>query len=181
VQFARNGTVIFEFVGKSKIKHRKLLVDQELALLLRDLVNIGRGRKLFQYFDELQKPRPVTPSQINAYIKTLTSPEFSSKDFRTWGASLLAATEFAELGVAETEQQLKKNIVRVVKSVAEQLGNTPTVCRGSYIHPNVIKAYMRGITLLHFTPRKRQSLKRIETAELDPAELSLIELFRKFS
>jgi DNA topoisomerase-1 len=180
VQFGRNGTVVFDFVGKSKIKHRKVLVDHELAALLKDLVNIGRGRKLFQYFDEMQKTRPVTPSQMNAYIKELTSPEFSSKDFRTWGASLLAAIEFAELGVAETEQQVKKNIVHVVKNVAEQLGNTPTVCRSSYIHPTVIKAYTKGMTIHDLTPRRLRSLKRIEAAELEPAEVSLMELFRTF-
>ena len=181
VQFGKNGTVVFEFVGKSKIRQRKLMVDAELSSLLRDLVNIGRGRKLFQYIDEFEKPRPVTPSQINAYIKSITAPEFSSKDFRTWGASLLAAIEFAELGVADDERQLKKNIVAVVKSVAEQLGNTPTVCRSSYINPTVIKAYSKGITIHDITPRNLRSLKRIESAELDPAEVSLLELFRQVS
>lgn len=180
VQFGRNGTVIFEFVGKSKIRHRKLLVDPDLAALIKELVNIGRGRKLFQYIDEVtQRPRAVTPMQMNGYIKQITGAEFSSKDFRTWGASLLAASEFAELGPADDERQLKKNIVQVVKNVAEQLGNTPTVCRSSYIHPNIIKAYTQGVTIQDFTPRRRRSLRRIES-ELEPAEASLLKLFETF-
>jgi DNA topoisomerase-1 len=181
VQFGRNGIIIFEFVGKSKIKHRKLLVDPDLSSLIKELVNIGRGRKLFQYIDEeTQRAKPVTPMQMNSYIKTITAPEFSSKDFRTWGASLLAATEFAEIGVAADERQQKKNIVQVVKNVAEQLGNTPTVCRSSYIHPNIIKAYCQGVTIQDFTPRRSRSLRSIEQAELQPAEASLLKLFEEF-
>jgi len=180
VQFGRGGKVIFEFVGKHKISHRKLLIDPDLASLIKDLVNIGRGRKLFQYIDEeTQRPRPVTAAQMNNYIKSITAPEFSSKDFRTWGASMLAAVEFAELGPAEDEKQLKKNIVHVVKSVAAQLGNTHTVCRSSYIHPNIIKAYSRGVTIHDFTPRRSRSLHRIE-AESEPAEKSLLKLFEEF-
>lgn len=177
ISFARRGAVVFEFVGKSKIHHRKVLVDEELSSLLRELTAIGRGRKLFQYLDDDARPRPVTPTQINSYIKTITSPQFSAKDFRTWGATVLAAMEFAELGPAENEQQFKKNVVRVVKSVAEQLGNTPTVCRSSYIHPLIISAYEKGLTIENFTPRRIRRLKRYE-AELEPAELSLMEMFR---
>ncbi|HTH52116.1 MAG TPA: hypothetical protein VL501_09295 [Pyrinomonadaceae bacterium] len=177
ISFARRGAVVFEFVGKSKILHRKVLVDEELSSLLRELTAIGRGRKLFQYLDEDAKPRPVTPTQINAYIKSITAPEYSAKDFRTWGATMLAAVELAELGPAEDEKQLKKNIVRVVRSVAEQLGNTPTVCRSSYIHPLILSAYEKGVTIGDFTPRRNRRLKRFE-AELEPEELSLLDMFR---
>ncbi|TGN36905.1 DNA topoisomerase IB, partial [Klebsiella oxytoca] len=84
---------------------------------------------------------------INSYLKTVTAPEFSAKDFRTWGGTLLTAVELAEIGKPEDEKHLKKNLCAAVKKVAEQLGNTPTVCRGSYIHPKVIKAYENGVTL----------------------------------
>jgi DNA topoisomerase-1 len=173
----RRGEVIFEFVGKSSIKHRKLLVDEELAALIHELTSIGRGRKLFQYLDEDSRAHPVTPTQINAYIKSVTAPEYSAKDFRTWGATMLAAMELAELGPAADEKTLKSNIVRVVRSVAEQLGNTPAVCRSSYIHPLILTAYEKGVTIQNFTPRKSRHLKRFES-ELEPAELSLLEMFR---
>jgi len=179
VTFKRGGVVIFDFVGKKKIQHRKVLVDQELASLLKDIVAIGRGRKLFQYLDEEGRAHPVTPSQINNYIKSITAPEYSAKDFRTWGATMLAALELAELGPAEDERQVKKNIVKVVRSVADQLGNTPAICRASYIHPLILKAYERGITVENFTPRRQRQLKRYE-AEFEPAEVSLLEMFRRF-
>ena len=173
-----NGKVVFEFVGKSRIKHKKVLVDAELAALLKELAKLGRGRKLFQYFDEEGKLRGVKPAQINAYIKTITSPEYSAKDFRTWGASLLAAIELAEIGLAEDDRQAQKNIVNAVKNVAAELGNTPTVCRSSYIHPNILRAYTRGLVLDSFTPRRSRHAKRIE-AEFEPEEISLLELFKE--
>jgi DNA topoisomerase-1 len=178
VTFRRKGQVIFEFVGKRKIQHRKVLVDEELATLLKDLVSIGRGRKLFQYLDDDGRAHPVTPTQINNYIKAITAPEYSAKDFRTWGATMLAAQELAEIGPADDERQIKKNIVQVVRSVAEQLGNTPTVCRASYIHPLILNAYEKGITIENFTPRRSRHLKRYEV-EFEPAEASLLEMFRR--
>jgi DNA topoisomerase-1 len=178
VMIMRGGKVIFDFVGKSKIQHRKVFVDEELATLLKELTSIGRGRKLFQYIDEDGRAHAVTPTQINSYIKTITAPEYSAKDFRTWGATMLAAQELAEIGPADDEHQIKKNIVRVVKSVAEQLGNTPAVCRSSYIHPLILKAYEKGITIENFTPKRFRPLKRYE-AEFEPAEVSLLEMFRR--
>ncbi len=174
------GKVIFEFVGKSRIKHRKVIVDTELAALLNELVKIGRGSKLFKYFDDAQKLHPVKPSEINAYIKSITAPEFSAKDFRTWGATLLAAVRLAEIGICEDERQVKKNIVQAVKTVAEDLGNTPAVCRASYIHPSVLNAYAKGLILDSFTPHRLRLAKRIEL-EFEPEEIALLEMFRKLN
>jgi DNA topoisomerase-1 len=153
-----------------------VLVDEELAALMKELKDLGTSRKLFHYFGEDGKPRPVRPSEVNGYLKSLTSDEFSAKDLRTWGATLLAAIELAEIGRAEDEAQLKKNIVKAVKNVADQLGNTPTVCRGSYIHPVVIKAYEKNTILEDFQPKKARRTKRTQ-ADYEPEELSLLKLF----
>ena len=177
LQFGRNGELVFDFVGKSHIKHRKVLVDLELAALMKELKDLGGARKLFHYVDETGTVKAVKPSDINNYLKSITSPEFSSKDFRTWGGTLMAAVELAELGKPEDEKQLKKNIVKAVKKVAEQLGNTPTVCRGSYIHPVVIRSYESGITLDEFRPRKARRISRVEN-EFEPEERALLRLFR---
>jgi DNA topoisomerase-1 len=176
LEIKRGGQLVFDFVGKSHIKHRKILVDEELANLMKDLKQLGAARKLFHYLGEDGKPRSVRPGDLNSYIKQATSPEFSAKDFRTWGATLLAATALADLGKAETEREIKSNILRAVKSVAEQLGNTPTVCRGSYIHPTVLKAYESGITIDEFRSRKtRRRIQRVET-DYEPEEKALIKL-----
>jgi len=172
----RGGKLVFDFVGKHHIKHRKILVDEELAAIMRDLKTIGGARKLFNYLDENGKPRPIKPSDINNYLKTITAPEFSAKDFRTWGGTLLAALELAEIGAADEETILKKNIVKAIKRVAEQLGNTPTVCRASYIHPTVLKSYESGITLMDVEKKKKRAIK-LSQAEYEPEEIALMKLF----
>ena len=175
----RGGKLVFEFVGKSYIKHRKVLVDKDLAAVMSELKALGKSRKLFHYQDAEGQPRPVRPSDVNSYIKSITCGDFSAKDFRTWGATLLAAVELAQIGRAETEAEMKKNVVRAVKRVAEQLGNTPTVCRGSYIHPVVIKAYEKGIILEDFAPTRNRRTTRTQ-ADYEPGEASLLRLFEAF-
>ena len=151
-------------------------MDKELAMLLRDIKAIG-GSKLFEYYDAEGRVQAIKPRDVNEYIKSATSPEFSAKDFRTWGGTLLAAVRLAEIGLAEDERQAKKNIVRAVKRVAEHLGNTPTVCRGCYIHPTVIELYQKGTTLAEFRRRVERYIKRIET-EYEPEEKALLNMLR---
>lgn len=174
----RHGKLEFNFTGKSHVTHRLVLVDEELAAVVKEIASIGRGRKLFRYIDESGKARPVSPAQLNSYLKRATDPSYSSKDFRTWGGTLLAAVKLAEIGPGGNEGEIKKNIVRAVKRVAEQLGNTPAVCRASYIHPAVIDAYMNGKTLEHFRPRKSRRIKLIH-AGLEPEEAALIKMLNK--
>ena len=123
------GQLIFTFVGKHHIKHRRILVDEELASLLCDIQSL-RGKRLFQYWDEAnRRPVAIRPRDVNEYIKTATAPEFSAKDFRTWGGTLLCAVELAELGKPADDREAKRNILHAIRAVAEHLGNTPAVCR----------------------------------------------------
>ena len=171
----RGGVLVFDFVGKSHIKHRKVLVDEDLAGVMQDLKSVGTAGKLFHYLDEDGKPHQICPADINRYIKKATGPEFSAKDFRTWGGTLLAAVRLAELGKPEDEKEIKKNIVQVVKEVSDQLGNTPSVCRGSYIHPDVLKNYESGVTIDDFRPRSARRIRRIES-DFDPEEKALLRM-----
>ena len=90
---------------------------------------------------------------------------------------MLAAAELAEIGKAEDEKARTTNIIRAIKKVAADLGNTPAVCRGSYVHPKIIKCYEAGITLDHFSPRKARRIKRIQS-ELDPEESALLRMLK---
>ncbi|MFL6335223.1 MAG: DNA topoisomerase IB [Pyrinomonadaceae bacterium] len=171
------GRLIFKFTGKHHIKHRRILVDEELAALVRDIKAIG-GAKLFEYVGEDGRIRAVTPRDVNDYIKAAAGAEFSAKDFRTWGGTLLAAVELAELGCCEDERQAKKNVVAAVKRVAERLGNTPTVCRSCYVHPKVLEAYERGQSIEEFRPRRARRLIRREQPDYSVEELALLRLLR---
>jgi DNA topoisomerase-1 len=180
LEIGRDGELIFEYVGKSHVQHRKVLVDEELAAVMKELKELGGKRKLFHYVNGDGKPRPVKPQELNVYLKEATAPQFSSKDLRTWGATLLAAVELAEIGKTEDEGKRRKNIVAAIKRVAEYLGNTPTVCRGSYIHPAVLKCYESGITLDEFRPKRVRRIKRVE-ADYEPEEAALLKLFAEHS
>lgn len=176
LEIKRGGRLIFSFVGKHHIRHRRIIVDEELATLMNDIKRVG-GHRLFNYYDEEGRVRPIKPRDVNEYIKAATSPEFSAKDFRTWGGTLLAAVKLAEIGCCEDEKQAKRNLVKAVKTVAEHLGNTPTVCRSCYIHPKVIEAYQKGITLEEFRRRLERRIRRIEP-EYQPEELALLKMLK---
>ncbi|HVG38097.1 MAG TPA: hypothetical protein VM870_02350, partial [Pyrinomonadaceae bacterium] len=176
LEIKRGGRLIFNFVGKHHIRHRRVVVDEDLATLMQDIKAIG-GARLFEYLDAEGKPRPVTPRDVNEYIKAATDAEFSAKDFRTWGGTLLAAVELAELGAPADEKQVKTNLVKAVKKVAERLGNTPTVCRSCYVHPTVLAHYQAGTTLEEFRPRRARRIKR-DAPEYEVEELALLKLLR---
>jgi DNA topoisomerase I len=178
ISFDSRSQVTFQFVGKSYIKHRRVLVDKELAALLRELSSLGRGGKLFKYFDAESKLRPVKPSHLNQYIKSLTSPDYSAKDFRTWGATVNALAELSSLGPPEDEKSAAANIRRTIKHVAEILGNTVSVCRESYIHPVVLERYACGKNVECFIARINTRRKTKFAPELEEPEVALCELFR---
>ena len=177
LEINRAGRLVFAFVGKHHIKHRRILVDEELAALVGDIQSL-RGKRLFQYWDEENKrPVPIRPRDVNEYIKAATTPEFSAKDFRTWGGTLLCAVELAELGKPADDREAKRNILHAIRAVAEHLGNTPAVCRSSYIHPVVLESYCRGVTLDEFRPRRERRIKR-QQPEYLPEERALLKLLR---
>jgi DNA topoisomerase-1 len=176
LEIESGGRLVFKFTGKHHIKHRRILVDEELAALVGDIKKIG-GSKLFNYIGDDGRARPVTPRDVNDYIKSATSQEFSAKDFRTWGGTLLAATELAETGRCEDARQTKRNIVAAVKHVAAHLGNTPAVCRECYIHPAVVEAYADGKTIEELRPRRSRLIQR-QQPEYTVEELALLRLLR---
>lgn len=173
------GKLEFEFVGKSHIPHRKIFVDAELATIIKQIAAIKGGRKLFRYIDESGKAKAVTPADVNRYIKDATNAEFTAKDLRTWGGTLLTAIGLAEAGFSTNEAEKKKRIVRVIKSVAEELGNTPTVCRSSYIHPAVLSAYDQGVTIEQFRRRAERRVKKLKLDSIVEEE-ALVSLLKRY-
>ncbi|HVF44353.1 MAG TPA: hypothetical protein VM936_15120 [Pyrinomonadaceae bacterium] len=176
IEIRPRGELVFTFTGKHHIKHRRILVDEEMASLVRDIKSIG-GSKLFEYLGEDGRVRAVTPRDVNEYIKSATSAEFSAKDFRTWGGTLLAASELAEIGCCEDGRGAKKNVAAAVRRVAEHLGNTPAVCRSCYIHPSVLDAYTRGRSIEEFRPRRARRISRSQP-DYTVEEVALLKLLR---
>lgn len=177
LEIERGGRLVFKFTGKHHIKHRRILVDEELAALVADIKALG-GSKLFQYVGEDGRVRPVTPRDVNDYIKAAAGPEFSAKDFRTWGGTLLAAVELAEVGCCEDVRGAKKRLAAAVRRVAERLGNTATVCRSCYIHPAVLEAYERGRSIEEYRPRRARRRIERQQPEYTVEEQALLKLLR---
>lgn len=170
------GKLQFSFIGKHHIHQKHLLVDDALADVMAEIKAL-RGKRLFQYRDVQNAVRTISAQDVNSYIKECMGAGFSAKDFRTWNGTLTAAAVLAEIGAAETERQIKRNINLAIKQVAEKLGNTPAVCRSSYIHPLVIENYERGITLSDFRPKRTRRLQKV-AAEMELEEIALLEMLQ---
>ena len=139
----------FTFVGKSGKKHEieikdEIFVDLPALIMLCKYTKKERGGDLFAFFDGEGKTHDVKAYHVNEYIQEIAGGKFTAKDFRTWGGTKLAARELTKFKSKDNKAQRKKNITKIVKAVSSQLGNTPAVCRGSYIHPRFIGDYLKG-------------------------------------
>jgi DNA topoisomerase-1 len=135
--------ITFKFVGKSGKEHNISLTDCALA----DIVKHCRacsGDLLFQYTDDGNTQRRVTSTDVNRYLRTISGQCITAKDFRTWWGTVLATLALAQLPPPDSVTASKRQISAVIKEVAAHLGNTPTVCRKSYIHPAVLTAFAEG-------------------------------------
>jgi DNA topoisomerase I len=174
----RGSRIAFRYRGKHRVWVRTALVDEELADAIKELVNLPGGRRLFRY--ELDgEIFNLGARRLNEYIRTYLGEEFTGKDFRTWGGTLLAAISLAERGLTETETEAKRSVAAVMRMVGEKLGNTPAVARSSYVSPAVIEQYLDGRTLEDFRPRKLRVV-RARLTELDHEEQALLSLLRSW-
>jgi DNA topoisomerase-1 len=173
----RGSRIAFRFRAKHRIWVRTAVVDSELAEAMRQLQAI-RGRRLFRYRleDEIYN---LTARKLNDYIGEFMGEEFTAKDFRTWGGTLIAAVALAERGEAETDTEAKRAVAAVMRTVGERLGNTPAVARASYVSPAVVEQYLDGRTLDDFRPRHLRVVRARETG-LDLEEQALVSLLRSW-
>jgi DNA topoisomerase IB len=145
----RGDVVVFDYIAKSGKRRVQSIAD---AAVLDVVGRLKRrrtgGPELLAYRTEDGGWADIRSDDINRYIKAVTSAHFSAKDFRTWNATVLAAAGLAELGrKATTRTARKRAVVAAVRLVAEYLGNTPAVCRSSYIDPRVIDRFESGWTI----------------------------------
>jgi DNA topoisomerase-1 len=178
----RGSRIQLAFRAKSGVQVRSELVDEELAAAIRGLLGVRPGARVFKYRWEGDLYN-LTSKRLNDYVKLYLGEEFSAKDFRTWGGTLLAAIGFAERslrdGFPETPTDEKRAVAAVMRSVAQQLGNTPAVCRASYVSPAVIDQYLDGRTIEDFRPRHLRVVGARSTT-LDPEEIALVSLLRSY-
>lgn len=161
----------FAFRGKSGVFQSIEIEEPRLAKAVRECQDLP-GQALFQYRDDHNKIRSLSSTDINNYLKDVTGGSFTAKDFRTWAGTLAAAEALDGMELPETKTAINKTIVAAIDQVAETLGNTRAVCRGSYIHPAVIDSFRDGVTL--------SSVPAASTPKgLAGAEARLVSLLRR--
>ncbi|SOC49813.1 DNA topoisomerase IB [Blastococcus aggregatus] len=145
----RGERTFFSYTAKGGIEREVELTDRPTATVVRQLLDRpeGTGEELLAYQVEDGSWRDVTSAEINAYLKEISGAEITAKDFRTWNATVLMAATLAE-APAPTSRTARKRIVSAAyRQVSEQLGNTPAVCRASYVDPRVVDRYEHGETV----------------------------------
>jgi DNA topoisomerase-1 len=173
-----NGSEVrFRFRGKSGRTHSISLRDRRLAGIVKHLQDLP-GQDLFEYVDDDGERQAVTSADVNEYLREISGEDFTAKDFRTWAGTVLASVALQEMESVDSEAGAKQNIVQAIESVAERLGNTPTVCRKCYVHPAVIDSYVDGTLLENVKDKAREELAR-NLSDLPPEEAAVLVLLEK--
>ncbi len=171
-----NGSKVrFEFKGKSGRSHTISVNNRKLAAIVRRCRDLP-GYELFQYVDESGERQVIDSADVNAYLREITGDEFTAKDFRTWAGTVLAARALQALEAPESTTAAKKNVVKAVEAVAGLLGNTPAICRKSYVHPAVVDAYSDGTLTATLGRRAEEVLDQID--DLEPDERRVLRFLR---
>jgi DNA topoisomerase-1 len=169
-------SVEFEYRGKRSITQRNVVTTKDLTRFVEALLETP-GPRLFRYKED-GKWKDVDSHDVNDYIESVAQFPYTAKDFRTWGGTLRAATVLAELGKGKSSNERKKNVVTAVRLVASELGNTPAICRKSYVHPAVVMRYLRSGTTITL-PAKAKAVGS-NGVGYAPEESALIEFLDEY-
>lgn len=165
----------FRFRGKSGKEWDLGLRDRRVARIVRAAQDIP-GQHLFQYLDDEGERHQVTSSDVNAYLRDISGRQITAKDFRTWTGTVLAALALAEYEKADSDAAAKRNIRDAIETVAARLGNTPTICRKCYVHPQIIDAYLADELKLELQDSIEDDLN---SADLRPEEKQVLRLLKR--
>jgi len=174
----RASKITFRYRSKHRSRVRSAVVDGELAEAVKKLLALPGGSRLFRYRYDNSFCN-LTGARLNEYINEHLGDEFTAKDFRTWGGTLLAAIAFAEHGPPESETEARRVVAGVMRAVGARLGNTPAVARSSYVSPAVVEQYLDGRTIDDFRPRHLRVVSARDSG-LDQEERALLALLRSW-
>jgi DNA topoisomerase-1 len=168
--------VRFQFTGKSGKRWSLRVKDRRIAKIIRACQELP-GQELLQYLDEEGHPQDVTSSDVNIYLKEITGRDITAKDFRTWAGTVLAAMALSEMQSFDSAAQAKRNLRMAIENVAARLGNTPTICRKCYVHPEVLTSYLDGKLVLEIKSEVETEL-RDALPGLKPKEVAVLAMLR---
>jgi DNA topoisomerase-1 len=161
-------TLLFDYIGKWKKKHKRAIRDPQVAAIVAALKDARRGNQ--RLFD-------VKDRHVNDYIQSIVGEEFTAKDFRTWAGTLLCSIALAMQGQGESKTARKRKIRKAIEATAQQLGNTPAVCKSSYICPRLLDDYLDGRPFESL--RKTRKGSPVVRAGLSIEEKALLRFLRE--
>ncbi len=161
-------SVHFRYRGKRGVDQWQVVIGDDVVRFVSSMLKTP-GTRLFRWLDG-KKWKNVEADDVNDYLRSITDFPYTVKDFRTWGGTLRAATVLAELGPAKSQNLRRKNVLTAVRLVAAELGNTPAICRKSYVHPVVLQKYLRSAATINVGPLRSKA-----TAAHSPEEGALID------
>ncbi len=170
------GTLRFAFRGKSGKDWKIKLNDRRVARIVKACQDIP-GQHLFQYMDGDGTRRSIGSGDVNAWLRDVSGEEITAKDFRTWAGTVLAAMALHEFAEFDREITAKANIREAIERVARRLGNTPTICRKCYVHPEILTSYLDGALALDVASRADTELKADQ--HLTAEEVAVLALLRR--
>jgi DNA topoisomerase-1 len=171
------GELRFQFKGKSGKTWKLQVKDRRIARIVKACQDLP-GQDLFQYIDDDGEQLSITSADVNAYLKEITGREITAKDFRTWAGTVLAALALSEFEEFDNQAKAKKNIREAIEKVASRLGNTPSICRKCYVHPEVFACYLDGGLLLDIKQQIETQLRE-DLSSLKPEEAAVLSLLQE--
>lgn len=174
----RGDVIEFDFPGKAGVRQQRELKDRQVAKVVKSLLKLP-GREVFKFQNGSGEFVKVSSRHINEYIKEIMGESFTAKDFRTWAGTLVCASALARAGseAAEKKTARKRQLVAAVKETAELLGNTPAVCRSSYICPEIISSFEKGN--INGQLKSFENLVEYRGRELHEAERALLRFLKR--
>ena len=171
------GELRFHFKGKSGKKWNLKLRDRRIAKIVRSCQDLP-GQKLFQYVDEDGGRHDVTSADVNAYLHEIAGRDVTAKDFRTWAGTVLAALALREFEAVDSEAKKKRNIRAAIERVSARLGNTPTICRKCYVHPEIFESYLEDALSLEVREEIEEEMRE-GLPDLRPEEAAVLALLHR--
>jgi len=167
----------FAFRAKSGKEWRLSIRDRRVAKVVRACQDLP-GQALFQYLDDEGERQAIDSADVNEYLREATGRDITAKDFRTWAGTVLAAMALSEFERFDTKAAAKRNVKAAIERTAARLGNTPTICRQCYVHPEVLGSYLEGELLVQ-VQREVEAELREELSALKPEEAAVLAFLRK--
>jgi len=175
---AVNGSEVrFRFVGKSGKEWSAKLKDRRVAKIIKACQDLP-GQELLQYRDTDGAIQDVTSGDVNDYLRQVTGRDITAKDFRTWAGTVLAVMALREAESSGSTAKPNKRLRAAVAQVAARLGNTPTICRKCYVHPDMVAAYLDGTLMRDLARRWPKQSRRRRNGLLEPNEAAVLALLR---